>query len=295
MPFKKQAAASIVSSSLTQKDWEELHGKKMFKGCGNNPEHKFCKVANDHSLFLLSHCTIMASVMTEPEPFDYWIKPETAHFVNNNGDSWSNEVLKLSYKTFVGAFNFVEHFQNSKASKGHILDAILRKVAIAPPDIWVYYVDILVATDLAHTELVTSIKSGKTQYLSMGCSVSQVQCSYCGATVLDGNDYCTHLKFQKGSFLTDPDGIPRRIAELCGHKSLPGGGVQFVEASWVKTPAFPGAAKQTILAEEWVGPKTRYTQKAANQNLKKTASSKSETTDYLSEASLRANLKGKLI
>jgi hypothetical protein len=37
-----------------------------------------------------------------------------------------------------------------------------------------------------------------------------------------------------------------------------------VEASWVATPAFPGAAKRSIVSDEWVGPKTPYTRKAAS-------------------------------
>jgi hypothetical protein len=35
----------------------------------------------------------------------------------------------------------------------------------------------------------------------------------------------------------------------CGHKSLPGGGVTFVEASWVARPAFPGAAGRSFIEE----------------------------------------------
>ena len=199
--------------------------------------------------------------------------------VNNNDDAWSNEVLKLSHRSFVGAFNFVEHFQNSKYAKGHILDAVLRKVNVADGgSVWVYFCDILVATDMAHEKLVEDIRDGKVRYLSMGCVTDLVICSFCGARVTDASTYCSHLQFEKGTFKSDEDGVPRRIAELCGHKSMVNGGVKFIEASWVATPAFPGAAKRSIVADEWLGPKTPYT--AAAEKTATFAKAASNKTDF---------------
>ncbi len=292
MSFKKIANASLKESSLSLEQWEQVYG--------NHPGHKTASLkkmaAADTTRYMLSHCTIMSSVMTEPDPYDYFIKPETSHLVNNNDDAWSNEVLKLSHKSFVGAFNFVEHFQNSKYAKGHILAAVLRKVDIAPPDVWVYLVDILVATDLTHTKLIDEIRSGKVKYLSMGCVTDLVICSFCGAHVTDNGNYCNHLAFQKGAFLTDEKGVPRRVAELCGHKTMKNGGVKFVEASWVKTPAFPGAVKRNTVMEEWLGPKTPYTHSAnelATQEASKFAKAAShrisESEDLLLEINDIAN------
>jgi hypothetical protein len=158
----------------------------------------------------------------------------------------------------------VEHFQSSKYAKGHVLDSILRKIHLTKDPLDdVYFVDILVATDLAHHKLASDIRDGKVKYLSMGCVTDLVICSFCGQWVTDADNYCQHLQFSKGTFLPDEGGVPRRVAELCGHKSLPGGGVRFVEASWVQTPAFPGAVKRGIVAEEWIGPATAYTNKIA--------------------------------
>ena len=294
--FKKFANAPLTEPILKPGDWEKMYGDRAFRGCGLDRGHPFCKTGADHSKYLLSHVTIMASVMTEEEPFDYLIKPETSHLVNNNDDCWTNEVLKLSAPSFVGAFNFVEHFQNSKYAKGHILDQALRKINIAEGGaIWVYFCDILVATDVTHEKLVADIREGRVRYLSMGCVTDLVICSYCGSHVTDANTYCNHLSFQKGTFLADDDGVPRRIAELCGHKTMPNGGVKFVEASWVATPAFPGAAKRSIVAEERVGPKTPYTQKQASSG--KFALTASENTEFeplsLGDALLDADLRGK--
>jgi hypothetical protein len=298
--FTKTATAVLQQPRLSVGDWEKMYGDRAFRGCHIDKDHPFCKVASmrkfaaDTSKYVLSHCTIMASVMTEPDPFDYLIKPECSHLVNNNDDAWTNEVLKLSHRSFVGAFNFVEHFQNSKYAKGHILDTVLRKVNVAEGGaVWVYFCDILVATDITHEKLVSDIREGKVRYLSMGCVTDLVICSYCGAHVTDASTYCNHLQFQKGTFLADDDGVPRRIAELCGHKTMPNGGVKFVEASWVATPAFPGAAKRGVIegGEEWIGPKTPYTQKQSSAG--KFAMTASENTD-LGEALLNADLRGKL-
>ena len=299
----KFANALISEPVLKPGDWEKMYGNRAFRGCQIDGDHPFCKTASaqkiaESSKYLLSHCTIMASVMTEEEPFDYLIKPETSHLVNNNDDAWTNEVLKLSAPSFIGAFNFVEHFQNSKYAKGHILSQVLRKMNIGEGGgIWVYFCDILVATDLTHEKLVNDIREGSVRYLSMGCVTDLVICSYCGGHVTDASTYCNHLSFQKGTFLADDDGIPRRIAELCGHKSMPNGGVKFVEASWVATPAFPGASKRNIVAEEWMGPKTPYTQKGAS-GPSKFARTASENTEFetlsLSEALLDADLRGNL-
>ena len=257
MAIKKTATAELADI-ISMQSWEKMHGGRP----AGSKTATSAKVAADQSKYLLSHCTIMASVAVEDEPFDYLIKPEASAFVNQNNDCWSTEVLQLSYRSFVGAFNFVEHFQNSKASKGHILDAVLRKIHLAP-DVVIGYVDILVATDLSHESLVTDIRSGKTKYMSMGCLTDLVICSFCGARCTEQHTYCKHLLYNKGEFLFDEGGVPRRIAELCGHKSLPFGGVKFVEASWVATPAFPGAAKRSIVMDEWLGPKSPYTHIAA--------------------------------
>jgi len=267
VPFQKTANAE-VADIISLRNWEQMHGGRSFK----SKTASVGRVAANQTKYLLSHCTIMASVAVEDEPFDYLIKPESAAFVNQNDDAWSLAVLQMSYRSFVGAFNFVEHFQNSRASKGHILDAVLRKIRIAE-DVLIGYVDILVATDLVHTELVENIRSGKTKYMSMGCLTDLVICSYCGARCTESHTYCQHLLYNKGDFLFDDSGVPRRIAELCGHPSLPNGGVKFVEASWVGTPAFPGASKRSIVLDEWLGPASPYTHVASQPTgIKKAAS-----------------------
>jgi hypothetical protein len=284
MAIRKYANAKVIDI-ISGQSWERMNPKRSFR----NKTAAVNAVMTNQSKYVLSHCAIMASVMTEDDPNDHLIKPEASALVNNNQDAWENTVLGLSYQSFRGAFNFVEHYQNSKAAKGHILDAILRKVHLNPT-VFCYYVDLLVATDLKHESLVADIRAGRTKYMSMGCLTDLVVCSFCGARCTTPNTYCDHLLYNKGEFLFDEGGVPRRVAELCGHKSLPNGGVKFVEASWVQVPAFPGAVKRSIIVDEWIGPKTPYTHLAsAATGIKKAASTKIVAPSRIEDAKLRAS------
>lgn len=145
------------------------------------------------------NCTIVASVDVE-QPYrevnrktgrltvdgrkinrqfsDYRIKPGCDKFINNNHDAWSREALLKSYKSFIGAYNFVEHVQIPEQSKGRIIDAVARDIGDS------VYVDILVATDRKHTELVRDIESGEMGTLSMGCFLPGTQVTMADGTRL---------------------------------------------------------------------------------------------------------------
>jgi len=210
--------------------------------------------------FLLTHCTIVASVDTDPVPnvklgsekvgskvitrkwADFYIKPDCAQFVNNNGDSWSRDVLLKSYRTFIGAHNFLEHVQIEEQSKGRIIDAVARDIGDS------LYIDILVATDRKHAQLVSDIEAGRLGTLSMGCTCEFTLCSQCGNVAVDETDLCDHIKYAKLNTFFDDGGKKRIIAELCGHTSHGDtGGVRFIEASWVAVPAFAGAVMRNII------------------------------------------------
>ena len=155
------------------KDWQRLT-------MGNNRVAKrvidvdWKKFNQDN--FLFTHCSIVCSVSTEDNGF--YIKPCCSELVNNNGNAWTNEVLLATFKTFVGGKNFLEHVQISALSKGKILDAVIRPVlhkseeGLGEAD--VYWVDILVATDRKHSDLVKRITNGELTTLSMGCECNLV-------------------------------------------------------------------------------------------------------------------------
>ena len=210
--------------------------------------------------YLLTHATIVASVDTEKVPNcktgrvkiagqdvnrpwdDYHVTANTERWINNNNDCWSRGVLAKAYTTFIGGVNYQEHVQLPEFAKGRIIDAVLRDVGDS------LYVDILVATDRKHKELVADIESGKMSTLSMGCVIDGSQCSKCGNWAPDETTACRCIKYEKGNTFYDEQGKRRIVAELCGHISInPHGGVTFIEASWVGTPAFTGAVMRNVL------------------------------------------------
>jgi hypothetical protein len=78
--------------------------------------------------------------------------------------------------------------------------------------------------------------------------------------------------------------------------------VKFIEASWVETPAFPGAELRSIVSDEngndtWTGPKTKFTHSIA-AGYQKVASLQNSDSLILStngdDAALEANLHWRL-
>lgn len=198
--------------------------------------------------YLFTQNSIVSSVQLERN--SHLITPETAQFVNANGDAWSNEALQANYQSFIGAFNFVNHVQIPEQSVGFIADAALRRRYLDPEqNLFVYYVDILVATHRDHAELVRKITLNEIEYLSMGCSAFYTMCSRCGyePDPEDEDDVCEHLAGGKGRYYFDSRGIRRVTAELLGKAGDPNS-VLFEEASWLtQPPAFGGAAKRNLL------------------------------------------------
>lgn len=209
----------------------------------------------DPTRYLLTHATLVASVDTEVVPnaklgmvqFDgqkinrkyanYRVKPECEKWINNNDDCWDRPVLMKSYRTLIGAHSFVEHVQIEELSKGRIIDAVARDIG---PSV---YVDILVANDKKHEQLIQDIESGRLNSLSMGCTTEFTLCTKCGNYATDETEFCQCIRHLKGNTFFDEMGRKHRVAELCGHVDDPSptAGVVFVEGSWVGIPAFSGA------------------------------------------------------
>jgi len=265
MAFLKYARARVVQPSITMADWEaDVRAQATATGSAFAS-----RMANNNVVFqqyqpdkfLLSHCTIIASVDTEAveaplgrqlvDGFqidrqypDFLVTPEATKYINNNNDCWERKLLLASFRTFVGAENYVEHLQIPELSKGKIIDAAARDIGDS------VYVDILVATDLKHRPLIAAVQSGQLQTLSMGCQVAFTICTKCGNVAEDEAQLCSHIRYQKGNTYIDTLGKQRKIAELCGHVNAEPGSVKFIEASWVANPAFTGAVLRSILTPE---------------------------------------------
>ena len=279
MAFLKFANAAVVRPLVTRTEWQNIRvAGEGSKAQASNLESNLVTRAGelfgqqfDPAQYLLTHATIVASVdVFSPVGLktgslvedgfrinrkfsDFRITSDTDRYINNNMDAWSREVLKRAFHTFVGAHNFVEHVQVEDLSKGRIIDAVARDIGDS------LYVDILIATDRKHTDLVEAILNGKMGTLSMGCTVDGTICTKCGHWAADETEMCPHIKYEKGNQFLDEQGNRHRIAELCGHDSIgPTGGVTFIEASWVSTPAFTGAVLRNVLE-----PNDKVSEKAA--------------------------------
>lgn len=249
MAIRKTSSASVVRPQVDPKFWI---------GRTANPRKKVASEvlsAYDSTKWLLSHVTIMASVDTEFEsntdPKKNWrIIPEHSQFVNNNGDAWERNLLARTYGSFLGANNYVEHVQQTALAKGKVIDVALREVNLGTrpngSPLTTLYVDILIATSWEHADLCNKILSGEFNAVSMGCSCKYTICSRCGNVAHDETELCEHVRFFRRQMFYDVDGTQRIIAELCGSADDPSS-VTFVDASWVRNPAFPGAVLRSII------------------------------------------------
>ena len=284
MAFTRYANAVLMQSDVSGRGWGRV--RKTAAAPTRNIMAQAAEILGgplDPDRYLLTHSTIVASVDVDEVPnvklgkvkvgkkgfertvnrkfSDYYIQPQCSRFVNNNGDSWSRQVLLASYPTFIGGHNFLEHLQLEEQSKGRIIDAVARDIGDS------VYVDILVATDRKHSQLVKDIQNGKMATLSMGCSVEETICTKCGNVAVDETELCPCIKYEKLNKFHDAQGNQRIIAELCGHPSIEdSAGVHFIEASWVATPAFTGAVLRNILDPTKLPPEmARRVQAALNQ------------------------------
>lgn len=141
----------------------------------------------------------------------------------------------------------------------------------------IYYIDILVATGLQFTSLIEEILDGEFNAMSMGCVVTGSTCSYCGHQVREPYpSFCSCLLNERVTLKVHP--IADRlvaVAELCGIPGEPETN-QFIEASWVKDPAFIGARKAFIIDLPAGMKKTAYfiPENPSINNLSKAASIK---------------------
>ncbi len=261
MAFTKKADAAIVKPDINFAGWGEIRRASKEPAFDVRRGAKVVLQEYEPRDFLLSHCTIIASVdaeksnaplgkhvvdgfQIERKYADWLITPETSKYVNNNNDAWERKLLLACFRTFIGGENYVEHIQIPEMSKGKIIDAAARDIGDS------IYIDILVATQRKHRSLISAITSGQLQTLSMGCQVEFTMCSKCGNCAYDETQLCNHIRYFKGNEYVDELGKKRKIAELCGHINEEPGSVKFIEASWVANPAFTGAVLRNVLSPE---------------------------------------------
>lgn len=231
------------------KDWQEY--KHSCVATYSNSKRERIRTASNLNVvdwdiynlndYIFTHNTIVASVNHDKRD-KYTITEASTPIINANQNAWLNEVLgppTNTYKSFIGAENFYEHVQDFRLSKGKVLDAVLRQVKNdGGENVW--YVDILVATNRRHRDLVSRIANQDISTLSMGCVANITQCSKCGKVMRTDWDACPHMKFELGQEYNTKYGYKSKVTELCGVPGIPES-CRFIEASWVEAPAFQGA------------------------------------------------------
>ena len=112
---------------------------------------------------------------------------------NQNGDFFSEEELKKTYKSFIGKSVFVDHDnENVEKARGIIIDAVWNDRG--------KFVEVLEAIDKkAYPELARAIELGYANSTSMGCRCGSSICSICGNKAITEDDFCEHVKNYKGS------------------------------------------------------------------------------------------------
>jgi intein/homing endonuclease len=141
--------------------------------------------------YLLSWITAVAGVEVEDD--GHTICSPHSHYINDNGNSWMNQVLLESYHSFIMAENFVEHVSIPEFSKGKVLDAVAwvveKQYSGHREPIPTVFIDVLLATSKKkHPLLVKKIIGGVLNSISMGCDILWSQCSRCGKKIEEGID-----------------------------------------------------------------------------------------------------------
>lgn len=128
MAFLRTANAIVVHPRTTQSGWSKVRTAARIAG---QPSHSLVEQASeilgrtfDPKDYLLSHCTLVASVDVETvhgvklgsvregsrtinrKYADYRITAATDQFINNNLDAFAREVLLKSYRTLIGGQNY---------------------------------------------------------------------------------------------------------------------------------------------------------------------------------------------
>jgi intein/homing endonuclease len=117
--------ASILHNPA--KDWSRIssYGSSIRTARGISVDWRRYKQDD----FLFTHATICCSVETEAD--GHTIKPSCSELVNDNGNAWTNPVLLATFRSFVGAENYLEHCFPA-GTRVNMADGTLKNIE----DIW---------------------------------------------------------------------------------------------------------------------------------------------------------------
>jgi hypothetical protein len=190
---------------------------------------------------------VEAEIKKHPNALFFRAKAIEANCPNSNGDYFSTEELKASYKSFEGVPFFTNHDnQNVENARGKVI------FAEWIPEEEAVYTICFIDRD-AYPHICRSIEEEYVTGVSMGCSVEYSCCNICGNRAERTEDYCAHIRNRKGRKFTgrarnvvtgeEKDFRDETVFEF-NH------GLKFIELSAVVDPACPSCHIQGIIPNE---------------------------------------------
>jgi hypothetical protein len=172
----------------------------------------------------------------DPENFTYFrCRAISANVPNGNGDLFSREELKSSYKSFIGVGLYKDH--NSES-----VDQSIGQV------VWAEYIDdgdyvecIARVDKKLDPEMSRRIETGQAGTVSMGCMVGEAECSMCHNVAHNTHELCEHMRPGSGvkGKKTESGSVAHEINRM----------LQFTELSLVTVPADPTAKIFEVIAK----------------------------------------------
>jgi len=157
---------------------------------------------------------------------------------NQNGDYFSRDELKKSYKSFIGKGFYIEHDSDDPVkAKGIILTATY-------DDTNDYITNIVAVDRRKFPDVARRIESKELNAVSMGCICDEAQCSICQNIAHNEIELCGHMMPRSSNYIKGREVEAGKIAYEINK------GVRFTELSGVKMPADRDALIKTILAKK---------------------------------------------
>ncbi len=150
--------------------------------------------------------------------------------VNQNFDGFPSKELKSAAHTFVGRPVFVNHNnEDHRRTRGIIIDSAYKEAGTDK------YIELLIEVDAkSFPKLASLISTGELDSVSMGTDVEFTKCSYCNNKAYEIEDFCSHVRNQKGQTLSKMGSDGKRESVLVYESCY---GLNFFEISYVFDPA----------------------------------------------------------
>ncbi len=160
--------------------------------------------------------------------------------VNQNFDGFPSSELKKAADTFLNRPVFVNHNnEDHRRTRGMVIDSIYKEAGTDK------YIELTIEIDAQNfPKLAALISTGELDSVSMGTDVQFTKCSYCNNVAHEVEDFCSHVKYQKGQRLARTNPQTGKTEKVLVYESCHG--LNFFEISYVFDPADETAINQKV-------------------------------------------------